>query len=255
MPFLDKVSFSDSSESSPEDEFPYNIPAVDSLRRNGMNLHPKCTFLVGENGSGKSTILEGIADRWGFDREGGGRNRNLYALELWSELGPSLYIARRTNSNPMDGFFLRAESFFNFATLIDELEEGEFTANGYFSYGGKSLHCQSHGESFLTLFKSRFHGDGVYILDEPEAALSPQRQLAFLVRMNDLIQDNSQFIIATHSPILLGYPDATIHELDEEGMKEIPYEECQPYQITKRFISNRHQILNYLLSEDEEEED
>lgn len=251
MPFIKTVSLSsDASEAEPDD-YPLGVPAIRSLSEAMLRLHPKCTFLVGENGSGKSTLLEGIADRWGFDREGGGRNRNLYAKELWSDLGPHLSLLRKTGCNPMDGFFLRAESFFNFASALDQFEEDPYTADNYFSYGGKSLHQQSHGESFLTLFNMRFHGDGVYILDEPEAALSPQRQLAFLVRMNDLIRDNSQFIIATHSPILLGYPDATIYELDENGLREIEYEESQPYQITNRFMKDRHRMLDYLLSDEE----
>lgn len=253
MPFLTNVSLSsDAPEDS--DEYPLGIPAIRDLRETMLRFHPKCTFLVGENGSGKSTLLEGIADRWGYSREGGSRTRNLYAQELWSDLGPMLYLNRKPGCNPMDGFFLRAESFFNFATMLDEFEEDIDTADGYFSYGGKSLHAQSHGESFLTLFKMRFHGDGVYILDEPEAALSPQRQLAFLVRMNDLIKDNSQFIIATHSPILLGYPDATIYELDEFGIKEIAYEQSQPYQITSRFLKDRERMLDYLLNDDDEED-
>jgi len=253
MPFLKSISLNSEAEDDEGSsaDFPFSIPAIRSLEQSGLDRHPKCTFLVGENGSGKSTLLEGIADRWGFDEQGGGRYRDLYARELWSELGPSLFLNRKTASKPMDGFFLRAESFFNFATLLDDLEKEEFTGDGYFNYGGKSLHHQSHGESFLTLFKMRFHGDGVYLLDEPEAALSPQRQLAFLVRMNDLIQDNSQFIIATHSPILLGYPDAQIYELDEDGMREITYEESQPYQITSRFITDRERILDYLFSDEE----
>ncbi len=248
MPFLQTLSLNPDGD---EDVFPFDIPAVQALSEEMLRFHPKVTFLVGENGSGKSTILEGIADRWGYEREGGGRNNNLYAKAPWSELGPSMFINRKPGCNPMDGFFLRAESFFNYANYIDELEQGEFTGNGYFSYGGKSLHAQSHGESFLTLFKERFHGDGVYILDEPEAALSPQRQLAFLVRMHDLINDNSQFIIATHSPILLGYPESTIYQLDENGIQQITYEESQPYQITQRFLSNRDGMLARLLEEDE----
>lgn len=253
MPFLTTLSLNNpDDETEVELRFPFCIPAVEALCEQMVRFHSKCTFLVGENGSGKSTVLEGIADRWGYDREGGPRVRSLHNPEFWSALGPHCYLGRKPACNPMDGFFLRAESFFNFANMIDELEQGEFTGNGYFSYGGKSLHAQSHGESFLTLFKERFHGDGVYLLDEPEAALSPQRQLAFLVRMNDLILDNSQFIIATHSPILLAYPEAIIYQLDDTGINQIEYEESQPYSITKRFLTNRERMLDFLLSNDED---
>ncbi|MEM7696816.1 MAG: AAA family ATPase [Verrucomicrobiota bacterium] len=249
MPFLNRVEYSDNSEAA---DYVSEIPAVEALRSNPIDLHPQVTFLVGENGSGKSTLLEGIADRWGFDREGGSRIRNLTYNEPWSGLGPALVLRRATASRPMDGYFLRAESFFNIATQIDEFEQEQFTATNYFSYGGKSLHQQSHGESFFALFNHRINGDGVYLLDEPEAALSPQRQLAFLVRMHDLIRDNSQFIIATHSPILLGYPGAKILQLDESGINEVTWEESDPYRITHQFLSGRERMLQALLEDDED---
>lgn len=150
----------------------------------------------------------------------------------------------------MDGFFLRAESFFNFATEMDELEKEPFCANGYFSYGGKSLHEQSHGESFFSLFLNRFDGHGLYLLDEPEAALSPTRQMAFLVRMHDLLEDFSQLVIATHSPIVLAYPDSIIYEFDEDGIRETEYEETQAYQVTKRFMRDPRGMVGKLLAED-----
>lgn len=251
MPFLNLVTCEE--EESDHPEYPFNIPAVSALCKNNLKLNPGVTFLVGENGSGKSTILEGIADRWGFDREGGSRTRNLVTRSYWSTLGPSIFLNRSTPGvNPMDGFFLRAESFFNFATMLDDFEDGEFTATDYFSYGGQSLHTQSHGEAFLSLFMNRFGEHGLYILDEPEAALSPQRQLAFMVRMHDLIEAHCQFIIATHSPILLGFPGATIYRLDETGIDQVTWEESDPYQVTKRFLNDRDRMLGYLFADDDE---
>ncbi len=260
MPFLNQVSCEDQTGHSDEvgsghQEYPFAIPAVTELCKSGLKLNPGVTFFVGENGSGKSTILEGIADRWGFDREGGSRTRNLVTRSYWSHLGPSIFLSRAiAGVNPMDGFFLRAESFFNFASMLDDFEEEEFTGNDYFNYGGKSLHEQSHGEAFLSLFMNRFGEHGLYILDEPEAALSPQRQLAFLVRMHDLVEAHCQFIIATHSPILLGFPGATIYRLDETGIEETAWENSDPYQVTKRFLNNRDQMLSYLFAEDEGED-
>ncbi len=249
MPFLSGITC-DSGEDV-ELVFPYSIPAVADLVESGLKLNKGVTFFIGENGSGKSTILEGVADRWGFDSAGGARSRNLVNRDFWSDLGSSIFLNQPTpRGRPMDGFFLRAENFFNFASMLDDFEEDWTTADGYFSYGGKSLHQQSHGEAFFSLFLNRFGGDGVYLLDEPEAALSPQRQLAFLVRMKDLVEDHSQFIIATHSPILLGYPGATIYRFSEDGIDEVSWEESEPYQVTQRFLNDRDRMLGYLFSED-----
>ena len=149
----------------------------------------------------------------------------------------------------MDGFFLRAESLYNFATELDELEQEPFCADGYFSYGGKSLHEQSHGESFFSIFLNRFDGHGLFMLDEPEAALSTKRQMSFLVRMHDLCEDHSQFIIATHSSILLAYPDSIIYEFGEEGIRQIAYKETDAYQLTKRFLDQPDSMIRRLLHE------
>ncbi|MAS95215.1 MAG: AAA family ATPase [Verrucomicrobiales bacterium] len=232
-------------------EFPFSIPAVSALASSPMKLNRGLTFLVGENGSGKSTILEGIADKHGFTREGGPRTKNLVQKDYWSDLGGYITLQRSPGINPMDGFFLRSESFFNFATVLDELESEFPSKLPYFSYGGKSLHVQSHGESFLSLFLNRFGEHGLYILDEPEAALSPSRQLALMVRIHDLIEAHCQFIIATHSPILLGFPGATIYQLDEDGLEEVSYEETSPYQITQQFLKDRERMLGFLFSEED----
>jgi predicted ATPase len=226
-------------------DFPFTIPAIGALE-GGMKLHPKVTYLVGENGSGKSTLLEGLADKWGFSHESGNRSKTYGTRDYDTELARSLRLARSTD-RPTDGFFLRAESLFNFATEMDELEKQPFCGSGYEMYGGKSLHERSHGESFLTIFLDRLKGHGFYLLDEPEAALSPTRQMAFLVRLHDLVEDGSQFVIATHSPIVLAYPEATIYELGEEGFREVRYEETQAYEVTQRFLRDPKGMVKRLL--------
>jgi predicted ATPase len=204
-----------------------------------VELHPKMTFFIGENGSGKSTLLEAIAVALGFNPEGGTRNFNFATRRSHSELHDYLRIVRGV-TRPRDGFFLRAESFFNVATNIDDLGVTD-------SYGFRSLHEQSHGESFLALMTHRFGGKGLYILDEPEAALSPQRQLAVLSLMHDLILDTSQFIIATHSPILMAYPDAWIYQCGKGGITRVTYEDTEHYQITRDFLLNPKRMLKVLL--------
>ena len=242
MPFLNNLSVD-----CREDGYPFSIPAIRGLE-GGMELHPKVTYLVGENGMGKSTLLEGLADKWGFSKESGNRSKSHGLRDYDTALAPAMTLMRGRD-RPMDGFFLRAESFFNFATEMDELEKEPFCANGYFSYGGKSLHEQSHGESFFSLFLNRFDGHGLYLLDEPEAALSPTRQMAFLVRLHDLIEDFSQFVIATHSPIVLAYPDSVIYEFDEEGIRQVKYEETQAYQVTRRFLRDPQGTVARLLED------
>ncbi len=217
--------------------YPFCLPAIAALER--IDLHPKVSFFVGENGSGKSTLLEAIAVSLGFNAEGGSKNFNFATRRSHSELHEYLRIAKGIK-RPRDGYFLRAESFFNVATEIDNL-------NVVDSYGGRSLHEQSHGESFLALLMERFGGQGLYILDEPEAALSPQRQLAVLSRIHDLVLDGSQFIIATHSPILMAYPQARIFQCSGEGITEVAYEETEHYRVTHDFLANPARMLRVLL--------
>lgn len=226
------------------DRYPFCLPAIRSL--DYLDLHPKVTFLVGENGSGKSTLLEAIAVSLGFNAEGGTRNFRFGTRRSHSDLHQFLRVARGVRQ-PRDGFFLRAESFFNVATEIEELDKGPGGPPIINSYGGRSLHEQSHGESFFALMTERFGGKGVYILDEPEAALSPQRQLAVLSRMHDLILDNSQFIIATHSPILMAYPDATIFQCSSEGIAPIAYEDTEHFKVTRDFLANPERMLKVLM--------
>ncbi|MEJ8857909.1 AAA family ATPase [Variovorax robiniae] len=227
------------------DRYPFSLPAIRSLEQ--IEMHPKVTYFIGENGSGKSTLLEAIAVSLGFNAEGGTKNFNFGTRRSHSELHEYLRIAKGVR-RPRDGYFLRAESFFNVATEIEKLDEDP-TAGPLIvdSYGGRSLHEQSHGESFLALMTERFGGQGLYILDEPEAALSPQRQLAVLSRMHDLVLDNSQFIIATHSPILMAYPNAWIYQCGHEGISRVAYEDTEHFQVTRDFLSNPQRMLQILL--------
>jgi predicted ATPase len=224
----------------------HNLPVVRNLRQVGsLNFESNVVILVGENGTGKSTLLEAIAVSLGFNPEGGTRNFNFATSETHSELHRHLRVSR--GGFPKDGFFLRAESFYNVASNIDELDKTAAGPKLIDSYGGISLHKQSHGESFLALVQNRFGGNGLYILDEPEAALSPSRQLTLIAEMNDLIKTNSQFILATHSPILLAFPGAQVIELKQNSIQTVPYQETEHYSLTKQFLSNPEQMLKYLL--------
>jgi predicted ATPase len=236
--YLDRVQLKrDSIESF--DAYPFSLPAVRELDE--LKFHPKVTFLIGENGSGKSTLLEAIAVAWGFNAEGGTKNFNFATAATHSSLHEHIRLSKGLKA-PRDGFFLRAESFYNVATQIDEL-------GAVGSYGGRSLHQLSHGEAFLALMMNRFSGRGLYLLDEPEAALSPQRQLAVLARMNDLVYEQSQFIIATHSPILMAYPNAWIYECGAQGLQRVEYEDTEHVKVTRGFLENPKRSLNELLKE------
>lgn len=227
------------------DDFPFSLPAIRSIE--SIDIHPKMTFFVGENGSGKSTLLEAIAVSLGFNPEGGTKNFNFESRASHSNLDQYLRIAKGFK-RPKNGFFLRAESFFNVATEIENLDaEPSFGPPVINSYGFRSLHEQSHGESFLALIENRFGPHGLYILDEPEAALSPQRQLTALSRMHDLVLENCQFIIATHSPILMAYPDAWIYAFTKDGVHRVEYTDTEHYQVTRDFLSDPRRMLQALL--------
>ncbi len=235
------------------EKFPFCLPAIRGLDE--LELHPNVTFLIGENGSGKSTLLEALAVKWGFNPEGGSRSFGFSTRDSHSELHRCLRLVRGIRQ-PKDGYFFRAESFFNVATEIERIDEETRTSGSpkiIESYGGRSLHEQSHGESFITLVTERFYGEGFYVLDEPEAALSPTRQLALLVRMHELITSHSQFVIATHSPILLAYPDARILSLEEDGIREVNYEETDHYAVTRRFLQDHRGMTRELLGENSTE--
>jgi predicted ATPase len=226
-----------------ESDYSLGIPALAEVSK--LDLHPKVTYFIGENGTGKSTLLEAIAVADGFNPEGGSRNFNFSTRDTHSKLWKCLLLGRGPRpERRSDGYFLRAETFYNVATEIDNLG----VAGGY---GGESLHLKSHGESFFTLFMERLRGNGFYLFDEPESALSPKRQLSFLTRMHDLIESGSQFIIATHSPILMAYPDSLIYQFSERGIQPIGYEETEHYQITKLFLTRRESMLKELMREEE----
>jgi len=235
-PFLRRVTLlADKVDSS---RHPFNIPAF----RDGIDLELRSnvTFFVGENGSGKSTLLEAIATCCGFNVQGGGRDQYVQTDEDPDGLTSALRLSWLPKAT--DGFFMRAESFYNFATYIDQVSTLQ-------RYGGRRLHEQSHGESFLALFVNRFDR-GIYILDEPEAALSPQRQLAFLKVIHDLeAEGQAQFLIASHSPILLAYPNATLLSLDGGPMKEVRYAETEHYKLTKQFLDSPDRFLKHLFAD------
>lgn len=218
--------------------YPFSLPLLKKM--NDLDITSNVTFFVGENGTGKSTLLEAIAYQCGFNTAGGGRNNHYHVESSESALGN--YIRLSWFPKITHGFFLRAESFYEFATHIDHI-------GGYDSYGGRSLHSQSHGESFLSLFKNRFRSKGIYILDEPEAALSTLRQLSLLRIIKDL-SEHSQFIIATHSPIIMGYPGATIINFDGEQLLPVAYEDTDQYQITRRFLENRDKMLKQIFEKE-----
>lgn len=228
------------------DSYVMQIPSVCHVRR--MDFKRNITFFVGENGTGKSTLLEAIAVAYGFNPEGGSRNFNFATRETHSTLYGAITVLKGVR-RPRHNFFLRAESFYNVATMIDEYRDGDDPVKYYARYGGKSMHEQSHGESFLALMQNTFVEKGMYILDEPEAALSPQRQLTLLIHISRLASNGAQFIIASHSPILLGIPEAEILEFDSGSIRKISYKDTESYQVTEMFINNREYFLKRLLSD------
>jgi predicted ATPase len=239
-PYLQEISLS--PEQSSSDSYPFSISAIQKL--DTLRFHPDVTFFVGENGSGKSTLLEAIALAMGFGVEGGTKNVRIQTADTISQLHQSLKLKKGFKA-PKDGYFLRAESFYNVATYMDEV--------GYLDgYGSRSLHERSHGEAFMTLLTTKFRGSGLYLLDEPEAALSPSRQLAALAAIDELVQNESQFIIATHSPILLAYPRSKIMQFDGNGVSEVTYEETEHFYITRDFLNNYPRRIATLLEHEED---
>ncbi|MBR5446116.1 MAG: AAA family ATPase [Clostridia bacterium] len=221
------------------------LPFVRHLTGGTIPLTAPVTFFVGENGSGKSTLLEAAAITAGLNPEGGGQNFSFSTRESHSDLCRYMTLVRNAGSRWKDSYFLRAESFFNVATQIEEMDRLPAPSRKIIeSYGGRSLHEQSHGESFFSLMVNRFGGNGLYILDEPEAALSPARQIAMLHLIRDLVEKGSQFLISTHSPILTACPDATIYEFRETGLTKVRWEETENYILTKRFLTDPAYFLD-----------
>lgn len=229
------------------DSYLRELPVVKFVDR--MEFHSPVTFFVGENGTGKSTLLEGIAVNCGFNPEGGTKNFSFSTADTHSELCRHITVSKG-HRHPKDGFFLRAESFYNVATNIDEMSRSGLGRPVVESYGGVSLHHQSHGESFLSLILNRFGGDGLYLLDEPEAALSPSRLMTLIAAIHALVGRGSQFVIATHSPILMAYPDSELYQFTGEGVRLTPYQETEHFTLAREFLNNPERMLRILLSED-----
>ena len=241
-------------EPLPRESWLNDLPVVRQLAESGINFHKQVTFFVGENGSGKSTLIEALAVSQGFNPEGGTRNFNFHTADTHSELCDYLRVARGV-IHPRDGFFLRAESFYNVASNIDELDEGapgDYSSTDRIidSYGHVSLHRQSHGESFLATVENRFGGYGLYILDEPEAALSPGGIIRLIRNMERLVRMDSQFIISTHSPMLIAFPGAEVYQIAEDGLVSVHYRQTNHYRTTVRFLQNPESAIEDILGEE-----
>ena len=245
-PFLRTVELSPSRDGRLRNGYPWTLPAIAPLA-GGLALHPSVTYLIGENGSGKSTLLEAIAVAAGMNPEGGSSSFAFATRASHSELSSAIRLVRG-GRRPRTDFFLRAESLFNAATYLETLRDDlGLGGDPLAAYGGRSLHEQSHGESFLAVMINRFGPDGLYLLDEPEAALSTQNCLTALRRVHELVQDGSQLIIATHSPIILAYPKATIYHCGEHGLEEIEYEDADPVRLTRSFLEARDRFVHELM--------
>lgn len=268
MPHLKSISFRDFN-SQDKDSFPFDLEIVKSLRE--IHFHSPVTFFVGENGSGKSTILETIACAIESITVGSESVKTDKSLAPLRQLAKYFRLAWATRTRK--GFFLRAEDFFGYAKSMRQTKEEfqqelqnikeEYKGRSKYAEGlasmpyrgqladmhrryGDGLDSYSHGESFLTLFQSRFVPDGLYLLDEPEAALSPMRQLTFLAALKHMVQENSQFIIATHSPILLAFPEAQILQFANGKIQEVKYNALEHVQLTKDFLNNPDSFLRHL---------
>ena len=220
------------------DSYLRRIDAIRDLQE--LSFEKPITFFVGENGSGKATLLEALAVAYGFNPEGGTKNYSFSTYDSHSSLCNALRISKGYRKASW-GYFLRAESFYNVATKEEEYSD--------IAHPSQKYHEKSHGESFLALAQNQLKPNGLYIFDEPEAALSPQRQLTLLMEINACAKQGSQFIIVTHSPILLGTPDAEILTFDDGCIHTCKYEETDSYRVTEMFINNREQLLRRLLSD------
>lgn len=221
-----------------KDIYPFNIPIIKNM--NELEFTTPVTFIIGENGSGKSTLIEALAVAMGLNAEGGNKSSLFSTHNTHSNLHKYLKTVKGAYY-PKNWYFLRAESFYNVASFQDEVGYNN-------SYGVNSLHEQSHGETFLAILENKLHGNGFYIFDEPEAALSPSRQLNALIEIDRLVKSNSQLIIATHSPILMAYPNSTIYQIKDGELKKVKYYETEHYQITRDFLSHTDVMLNELLN-------
>jgi predicted ATPase len=237
-PYLQKILFDEQGiDAELKSQYPFHIPFLSTFSE--LSFHPDVTFIVGENGAGKSTLIEALALGLGFSSEGGTRNFNVETAATTSSLHQHFKFIKGYKK-PSDYYFLRAESFFNVASYMDQ--------TGYLDgYGGKSLHAQSHGEAFLALLNHKLRGNGLYIFDEPEAALSPQRQLAAVAAIHQLVQKKSQFIIATHSPIIMAYPHAQILWLDKEGIRQVKLEDTEHFKVYDLFFKGYQRLIHQVM--------
>lgn len=224
---------------APGSGYPWGLPAVRFVGR--LKPHPKVTFLVGDNGTGKSTLVEALAVLAGFNPEGGNRNYQFSTRSTVSQLHEHLTLG--WGSRPRHGWFLRGETFYNVASYIDD------NVSQYF--GGHSFHTESHGESFIELAVARFRPGGFYLLDEPEAALSFHGCLRMLRIIHETVLGGAQFLIATHSPVLMAYPDAAIFELTGSGIRKRRYDEVDAVQLWRDFLDAPERFLRHLLSDDQ----
>jgi predicted ATPase len=233
---------------APHHDYPFNVPAIQSLRTLTFD-DSRLTFFTGENGSGKSTLLEAIALNYGLSLEGGNRNFNFDPEVAQGDTYPLARAMKLSFHGPRtgEGFFFRAETLFNLATQMDNM-------GSMGSYDGASLHARSQGEAFMAVLDYKFRRSGLFLLDEPEAALSPQRQLSFLILLHQTLRDypDAQFIISTHSPILLSLPGAQILAFDDSGIHPIAYEDTPAFQITRRFLADPDSMLQRLLEDSDE---
>ncbi|HAM16532.1 MAG TPA: ABC transporter ATP-binding protein [Eggerthellaceae bacterium] len=232
-------------EMPPADSWLSALPVVRHLAAEGLTFHRQVTFLVGENGAGKSTLIEALAISQGFNAEGGSRNFNFTTAATHSDLHSYLRVTRGA-AYPRTGYFLRAESFYNVASNIDDMDAEGGGPRVIDSYGGVSLHRQSHGESFMSLVENRFGGKGLYILDEPEAALSPMRVMGLIAHMKRLVDDESQFLVSTHSPMLMAFPGADVLLVGDGGIERVDYRDTEHYQVTRRFLEDPERMFRYL---------
>jgi predicted ATPase len=231
-------------EDIPKTEYYASLPAIQQIiRERGILLTKPITFFVGENGIGKSTLIEAVAVAAGFNPEGGTRNYSFSTADSHSSLHEHIHLVRGIDRH-YDGFFLRAESFYNAATYLDSMD-----SKVLLSYGGQSLHKLSHGESFLALVENRFSADGLFILDEPEAAISPMRMLRLMADIYSLAKQGAQFIISTHSPILITLPESDIIQFSDHGLAHVVYQDTEHFQVTKDFLANPDRMLRILLDE------